>query len=109
MGAKVLSYTWKYAVVTNKIKASLSAPSLVPEPAPGGGAGGDVSRQWVTEPQTVRPFSVVPVCNSSDPLPDLTHNLSREIPIMSHSNVSPADISLASNDRVPSTCVGQLH
>ena len=34
-------------VVANKIKASLSAPLLVPEPAPGGGAGGDGSRQWV--------------------------------------------------------------
>ena len=60
------------------------------------------------EPQTVRPSSVVPVCNSSDPLPDLTHNLSRKIPVRSHSNFSCADIFLASNVRIPSTSIGQF-
>ena len=40
-------------VVDDKINRSLSAPSLVPEPASKGGAGGDDSRQRVMAPQAV--------------------------------------------------------
>ena len=72
-------------IITDKVNRSISAPLVVPEPAPEGGAGGDVHRQRVKEPQMIRTSGVVPL-SSMDP-PHSQYNTTQTSTILGSSSV----------------------